>query len=117
MSRWQLYRSRSCGRAGKCWRSVWKSCCRFARNRRIEPTLLCYGSAQIVYVLALRTHGQNDAKARLAADHLLIGFGGFFEWELFDHWTDSRQRAELHGIFGILGRTGGPSLNGFASDN
>src|ERR1700730_1870283 len=69
------------------------------------------------YVPLLRPHGQHHTKPRAAADHLLVGFGSFFERIAFDHRTDSRERAELHGVLGIGGGSRSPSPDGLAASN
>ena len=62
-------------------------------------------------------HGQDHAEASAAADHLFVGFGDFFQWELLDHRTDSGERAELHSVLGIGGDSRSPSLQCFAATN
>ena len=63
----------------------------------------------------LHARSQDDPEAGFAGDHLLEGVGGFLQGVALDHGAHSGERAELHGVFGILGGTGGPSLNRFAA--
>src|ERR1019366_811136 len=62
-----------------------------------------------------RLHSQHHPKAGAATDHLVVGFGSFFEREFLNHRTDSGQGAELHRVFGICRDAGGPSVDRLAA--
>src|SRR5208283_3396987 len=107
---WDVHAIRLAGQHGS-------DVCRAERALGVEgaPGGHCY--APIITRRLLRTHGQHYAKSCAAADHPVVSFGGLFQRILFDHRTDSGERAELHGVFGISGDPGGPSLESAAAND
>src|SRR5499433_2529367 len=57
-------------------------------------------------------HRQHHAKARAAADHLLIALGGLLQRKALDHRANPGERAEGQRVLGVLGGAGGPAENG-----
>ena len=57
-------------------------------------------------------HIEHHAEARLAAQHVLVSFGGAIERKDFVHGMDAGEDAEIQRVFGIDGRAGVPALDG-----
>src|SRR5271170_5376326 len=69
-------------------------------------------AAQDLVAHVLAAYVKHDAEARLAAQHVIVGFGYAFEGKGLVHGPDARENTKVKRVFGIDGRARVPAVDG-----